>query len=226
MKCSTLSSVRRKLRHIFWISLLNPYSAIYSRAFAYLWVHREIWRGWRNEWKWWRDAFFSSPLSCVPQLLPRAFAHPTSSCSSANRLSSAGSCCFDVSALRHHQEPANRSPGTRGCRSWSSMPQNRRSAAWTRSWKRNAVCSEVKFVFVITWLVCYCKFVIYSLSCQGEETMAKGCFFESSCHLPTAHHLLDTVKASYCPFNVERLAGKLWIPIFIVCGVYVQKHIL
>ena len=60
--------------------------------------------------------------------------------------------------------------------------------------------------------------------------MAKGPIFEWSCHLYSAHHLPDTVEASYCLFNVERQEGKLWIQILIVLGLHVQflfqKHIL
>ena len=60
--------------------------------------------------------------------------------------------------------------------------------------------------------------------------MAKGPAFECSCHLYSGHYPSDTVEASYCPFNVERQAGKLWIGILIVLGMHVQslfqKHIL
>ena len=40
--------------------------------------------------------------------------------------------------------------------------------------------------------------------------------FESSCHLPSC--LSQTVEASHCPFNAERQAGKMGMPIFIVLG--------
>ena len=60
--------------------------------------------------------------------------------------------------------------------------------------------------------------------------MAKGPVSEWSCHLYSAHHASDTEEASYCPFNVERQAGKSWIEILIVLGMHVQslfqKHIL
>ena len=60
--------------------------------------------------------------------------------------------------------------------------------------------------------------------------MAKGSVFEWSCHLYSAHHASDTVEVSYCPFDVERQAGTLWIGILIVFGMHVQflfqKHIL
>ena len=66
---------------------------------------------------------------CSPPLLLWASTRPRqSSCSSADRSSSAGNCCFDISASCHHQEPATNRQGRVDCRGRSLGPEKRRPA--------------------------------------------------------------------------------------------------
>ena len=63
--------------------------------------------------------------------------------------------------------------------------------------------------------------IVYLPSCQGQKTMTKWPVFQWSCHLSSAHHLPDAIKASYCPFWCRTSSRKLWIRIFTVLVVYV-----
>ena len=73
---------------------------------------------------------FLHSSGCSPPHPPRASTRPwQSSCSSADLSSSAGNCCFNISASCHHQEPATSRQGRVDCRGRSLGPRKRRLAA-------------------------------------------------------------------------------------------------
>ena len=130
IKWPTLSSERQKLRHIFRKSLLKVlFDNLPSDICLPLSPTRILERLDRSGSSEWNCMSFSSPPDARHHIPPRASTRPQSSCSSADRSSSARNCCFDISASCHHQEPPTSSQGRVDCRDRSLVSRKRRSAA-------------------------------------------------------------------------------------------------